>query len=158
MGFWGSILGGKNETLDQSIPKLGQTADWATGLGKADVMQGSNFLSSILSGDSSKQMQVLGGTVGAAKTSVNQDTKTASEMGTRSGGTAASNAAMTDKFHGWMTSLFGDLTGHAADTLTSVGGNLVGTGLEATGQQIGASEQQMKNWQHSLAGKQLGNF
>jgi hypothetical protein len=158
MGFWGSILGGKNETLDQSIPKLGQTADWATGLGKADVMQGSNFLSSILSGDSSKQMQVLAPEVGAAKTSLNQDTKKSSLFGSRSGGTAASNAAETDQFHGWMTNLFGGLTGHAADTLTSVGGNLVGTGLEATGQQIGASEQQMKNWQHSLAGKQFGNF
>jgi hypothetical protein len=158
MGFFSSILGGKNETLNEAIPKLGQTADWATGEGKADVTAGTNFYKSILSGDSSKQMQAVGGTVGAAKTSVNQDTKTATEMGTRSGGTAASNAATTDKFHSWMTNLFGDLTGKAAESLTSTGGSLIGTGLEATGQQIGASQQRMNNWEHSLAGKQFGNF
>ena len=156
-GFFGSVLGGANSTLDTAIPKLGQTADWATGQGRGDVATGTDFWKSILSGDSSKQMQALGGTVGAAKTSVNQDIKTATEMGTRSGGTAASHVATTAKFHGWMTSLLGDLTGQAASSLTSTGGSLIGTGLEATGQQIGASEQQMKNWGHSLAGKSLGS-
>lgn len=152
MGFMSSIWGGQNKTLDQDINKLGNIGDWATGEGKSDVNSGTNFWKSILSGDSSKQMQELGGTIGSAKTSLNQDTKTATEMGSRSGGTAASNAAKTDQFHGWMTNLLGSLTGNAANSLTSTGQGLMGTGLSAYGQQIGASQQQMANWAKSIGG------
>jgi hypothetical protein len=136
-----SIWGGQNKTLDQDINKLGNIGDWATGEGKSDVNSGTNFWKSILSGDSSKQMQELGGTIGSAKTSLNQDTKT-----------ATSNAAKTDQFHGWMTNLLGSLTGNAANSLTSTGQSLMGTGLSAYGQQIGASQQQMANWAKSIGG------
>jgi hypothetical protein len=157
-GFFSSVLGGSNSTLNSAIPQLGQTSDWATGQGKADVGAGTDWFKALLSGDSTKQMQALAPEVSAMKTSNAQTQKTNAEMGTRSGGTAASNAASSDKFHSDLTNLIGSLTNNAASSLTSTGGSLLGTGLEATGQQIGASEQQMKNWEHSLAGKQFGNF
>jgi hypothetical protein len=157
MGFFTSVLGGQNRTLSQDISKLGQIGDWSIGQGQGDVATGTEFWKSILSGDSSKQMQAVAPEVSAAKTSANQDIKTRAETGTRSGGNAASNAATTDKYHEWMTNLIGGLQSNAASSLTSTGGSLIGTGLEATGQQIGASEQQMKNWGHSLAGMSLGS-
>ena len=97
-------------------------------------------------------MQVLAPEINAAKTSAYQDTKTTSELGNRSGGTAASNAATTDKLHGYFANLFGDLTGKAAGALMSAGGSLMGTGLSAYGQQISASQQQMRNWSQSILG------
>ena len=152
MGFFSSIWGGSNETLNQDIPKLGQVGDWSTGQGEGDIASGTNFYKSLLSGDSSDQMKVLSPEINAAKTSANQDNKTATEFGTRSGGTAASTAATNDKVRSSITDLIGKLTGSAASNLTSTGGSLMGTGLSAYGQQIGASQQQMANWSKSIAG------
>ncbi len=110
-------------------------------------------MKSILSGDSSKQMQVLGPEINAAKTSTAQDQKTTSMFAPRSGGTAASNAASSDKVHGFIADLIGKLSGSAADSLTSAGSNLVNTGLGAYGQQEQASQEQMQNWSDSIFGK-----
>ena len=152
MGFFSSIWGGSNKTLNQDIPKLGQVGDWSTGQGEGDIAAGTNFYKSLLSGDSSAQMKVLSPEINAAKTSANQDNKTATEFGTRSGGTAASTAATNDKVRSSITDLLGKLTGSAASNLTSTGGSLMGTGLSAYGQQIGASQQQMRNWSSSILG------
>jgi hypothetical protein len=152
LGFFSSIWGGSNKTLNQDIPKLGQVGDWSTGQGEGDIAVGTNFYKSLLSGDSSDQMKVLSPEINAAKTSANQDNKTATEFGTRSGGTAASTATTNDKVRSSITDLLGKLTGSAASNLTSTGGSLMGTGLSAYGQQIGASQQQMANWSKSIAG------
>jgi hypothetical protein len=152
LGFFSSLFGGQNETLDQQIPKLGAVGDWATGQGESDINAGSSFWKSILSGNTADQMKVLGPAVNSAKTSASQDMKTNSMFGGRSGGTAASNAATQDKVHGYIANLIGSLTGGAASSLASTGGGLLSTGLKSYGQQEQASQEQMTNWQNSILG------
>jgi hypothetical protein len=153
MSFWGSIFGGSNPTLDKNIAQAGQTSGWATGQGESDVSAGTGFMKSILSGDSSKQMQALSPEISAARTTASQDNKKNAEFGTRSGGTAASSAATDDKTHSEITNLLGSLTGSAASGLTSEGSNLMNQGMEAAGQQVQFSQQQMQNWGHSILGQ-----
>lgn len=106
----------------------------------------------MLSGDATKTSQVLAPQISAAKTSLQQDQKTAAQNGTRSGGTAASNNAAKDKIHSDITNLTGSLTGGAASTLLSSGSSLLGTALSANGQQAQLSQDQMANWQKSILG------
>jgi hypothetical protein len=153
MGFWGSLFGGQNENLNTDIGATGQLAGWASGTGQNYTNQAGNFFSSILSGDPSKQMQVLAPEINALKTSTSQDQKTATMFAPRSGGTAASNAAASDKAHGYIADLIGKLTGSAAGSLSSMGSNLVNTGLSAYGQNAELSQQQMQNWSDSILGK-----
>jgi hypothetical protein len=139
--------------LDSLIPKYGAVGDYGTTQGESDINAGSGFWKSILSGDSSKTSQALAPAIDSAKKSASSDMKTTAMFGGRSGGTAASNAAKSDTVHGYITDLIGNLTGKAADSLTSTGGNLLTTGLGAYGQQEAASQEQMQNWSDSILGK-----
>lgn len=107
-------------------------------------------MKSILSGDPSKITQALAPQISAEKKSVQQDQKSNAEMGTRSGGTAASTAASADKVHSDITSLVGQLTGNAASGLTSAGEGLLGTGTSATQATFGDAktmqEQKAAQW------------
>ena len=153
ISFFSSLFGGSDPTLNADIAKTGQIADWSTGLGEKNLTASSNFFNSILSGDATKQSQVLAPEINAAKTSANQDIKTTSEMGTRSGGTAASNAATKDKIHGYIANLLGSLTGSAATILGSMGESSLNTGLSATMDQAKLAQQRMDNWSNSILGK-----
>jgi hypothetical protein len=152
MSFFGSLFGGSNPTLNANIQKTGAIGDWSTGLGEKNLTAASSFWDALLSGDSSKQMAALAPEVSAAKTSAAQENKTASQFGTRSGGTAASTAATKDKVHAWLTNLIGNLTGSAAGELGSTGGSLLSTGLGAYGSQTAMSQQRMRNWANSILG------
>jgi hypothetical protein len=158
MGWWGSLFSGSNSTLSADLPKLGAVGDWSTGQGQGDVTAGTDFYKSILNDDTGKQMSVLAPAINAAKTSANQDIKTNSTFNTRSGGTAASNAATTDKLHGYFADLIGNLKGSAADKLTAAGSDLTKTGVSAYGNQIEASQLQMENWSKSLGGLATTSF
>ncbi len=152
-GFWSSLFGGANSTLSGDINKTGQAADFATGMGEKNLTTSSNFFNSILSGDSSKQSQALAPEIGAAKTSANQETKKNAQFGSRSGGTAASSAASTDKVHSDITGMIGDLTGKAASNLQSSGSSELSTGLQGLNQQASLSQDQLENWSNSIFGK-----
>ena len=151
--FFSSLFGGQNKSLSTDMGTTNQVAGFSTGMGEKNLTAGSNFENAILSGDSSKQSQALAPEISAAKTSNSQTQKTNTEMGTRSGGTAATNAASSDKLHSDITNLIGSLTGGAASSLMSSGGSLLGTGLQATQQNEQYSQQQMANWSASILGK-----
>ncbi len=153
MSFFGSLFGGQSKVLDSNINKFGSMGDFASSMGEKDLTASSNFNNAILSGDSSKQASVLAPEIGAAKTSAQQEAKTRSQFGTRSGGTAASNVASGDKVHSDITSMIANLTGTAASTLGAQGSNLLQQGMDAFGKQIDASQQQMENWNNSILGK-----
>lgn len=153
MSFWGSLFGGQNSTLTSDMNKTGQLAGYASSVGQQNTTAGSNFFQGLLSSDATKTSQVLAPQISAAKTSLQQDQKTAAQNGTRSGGTAASNNAAKDKIHSDITNLTGSLTGGAASTLLSSGSSLLGTSLGALNQQASMSQQQMQNWQNSILGK-----
>lgn len=156
MSFWSSIFGGASPTLTSDINKTGQISGFASGLGQQNATAGSNFFSSILSGDATKTSQALAPQISAAKKSLQQDQKTNAMNGTRSGGTAASNNAAQDKIHSDITNLTGSLTGGAASSLLSSGSSLLGTALSGYGQQSQMSQEQMQNWQNSIFGKAIG--
>jgi hypothetical protein len=153
ISFFSSLFGGANSNLNTDIGATGQLAGNLTGQGQSYTNQAGNFWSGILSGDPSKQMQLLGPAINAAKTSANQDMKTASMFAPRSGGTAAANAATADKTHGYISDLIGNLTGSAAGNLGSLGTNLTSMGLGAYSQNAEFSQQRMANWNNSILGK-----
>ena len=155
MSFWGSLFGGANPTLNNTIGQTGQISNFASGLGQSNTSAGSGFFNSLLSGDSSKIAQTLAPEISAAKVSNQPTQKANSIFGNRSGGTAASNAASSDKLHSDITNLTGSLTGGAASTLLSSGQSLLGTALGGYNQQANMSELQQQNWANSIFGQGL---
>jgi hypothetical protein len=118
--------------------QLTQASGFATNLGEGDLSASSAFMRGILSGDSTKISQVLSPQINAVKTSANQDTKTNTEMGSRSGGTAASNNAAIDKAHSDIANMVATLTGGAASSLAGTGSGLLSAGM--SGSQVGFQE------------------
>lgn len=153
IGFWESIFGGQNTNLNQDISASNQIGGFATNTGEGNITAGSNFMKAILSGDSSKQSQALAPEISAAKTSAANSNKTAAMFGNRSGGTAASTAATTDKLHSTITNLIGSLTGSSASNLLSSGSTLLGQGQSAYGQEANLSQIRVQNWANSILGK-----
>jgi len=154
-GFFSALFGGQNKNLNTDIGATGQIAGFATGLGESNVTAGSDFMKSILSGDSSKISQALAPTISAAKTSAQQQNKTNSIFGTRSGGTAAEAASTDDRTHATITDLIGNLTGSSASNLLSSGSSLLSQGESAYGDNAKLSQQQMENWSNSILGKSI---
>lgn len=152
-GFLASLFGGQSKTLDSLIPKYGAVGDYGTSQGESDINAGTGFFKSILSGNTADQTKALAPEINSAKKSASQDMKTTAMFNPRSGGVAAKNASTGDDIHGYIANLIGSLTGKAADSLTSAGGNLLNTGLSAYGQQEQASQEQMQNWSDSILGK-----
>ena len=153
MSWFSSLFTGQNTNLNNDIGATGQIASNQSGQGQKNQNTASTFWNSIVGGDATKQMQTLSPEISAAKTSVAQDTKTNSQFGTRSGGTAASNASAQDKVHGYITNLIGSLTGQSASDLASLGTSQVGTGLSAYNQNAQLSEEQTQDWANSIFGK-----
>ena len=123
-----------------------------SGQGQKYTNQAGDFFSSLVSGDAGKISQAWAPQISAAKTANQQSQKSNTEMGTRSGGTAATNAASSDKLHSDITNMVGSLTGGAAGSLASLGTNLTSQGLSAYGQNADLSAQRLKNWSDSILG------
>lgn len=153
MGFFSSLFGGQNSSLDQLIPTYGKIGGQQTGQGQGYENQAGTFWSSLLSGDSSKISQALAPEISSAKTRASQDQKTSAMTGGRSGGTAAANASETDKLHSDITKLIGSLTNSSASSLANLGSTMVSTGLSSYQMQEQASQQQMENWKSSILGQ-----
>jgi hypothetical protein len=152
MGFFSSIWGGSNPTLNQNIQKTGQLADWSSGQGESDTLASSDFMKAILSGDSSKISAVLGPQISNIRNSAQTQNKTTEEKGTRSGGTAALTAAENDKAHSDIASLIANLTGKSASSLGTMGENLFSQAGPLLKEQTDMSEKRQQNWANSIGG------
>ena len=152
MSFWGSLFGGSNPTLNQDIGQFGQIGGFATGLGESNLSQASNFWSSILSGDQSKIAKTLGPEIGAIQQQGQQQRNTAAQFGNRGGGTNAAMQTSSDQSRAQINQMISQLFGGAASNLGSLGAGLLGQGQSAYGQQVAASQQQMRNWSQSIFG------
>jgi len=119
----------KAETNAQSA--LQGTANYATSTGENATNQSTNFWSSILSGDMSKIMQVLGPQITAIKNQGQQIKQTASQFGNRSGGTNATLQNVDDNTRTAVNNLISSLTGAAATNLGNEGLSLLNTGAGA---------------------------
>jgi hypothetical protein len=153
LGFLSSLFGGSSSNLNHLIDQYGQIGQSQTGQGQKYENKAGDFWSNILSGNSSKTMQALSPEISAAKTRSAQDRKTATMFGGRSGGTAASNAASTDKLHSDITNLVGSLTGSSASNLANLGSTLTSTGLSSLNMQEAADARRMQNWSDSILGR-----
>lgn len=150
--FFSSLFGGANSDLNTDIGATGQLAGNLSGQGQKYTNQAGDFFSSLVSGDAGKISQTLAPNISAAKTRNSSTQKSNAEMGTRSGGTAATNAASSDKLHSDITNMVGSLTGGAAGSLASLGSNLTSQGLGAYSQNEEFSQQRMENWSNSILG------
>jgi hypothetical protein len=152
-GFLSSLFGGQNTTLNKDMAQEGNLAGFSTGIGEKDTGAASKFYTDILSDNAATMSSALAPEIGAAKTQAQQDAKTASEFGTRSGGTAASNAAGTDKLHAYITNLIGNLKQGAASGAANLGTSNLGMASNNLQSQEQMSQQQMENWKNSILGQ-----
>ena len=123
---------GPSKQQNEQFGKLTDANNFATNLGENNLTQSSDFMSDILSGDSTKISAALAPQIGTAKTAAQQQNKTTAEFGTRSGGNAASTAMTNDKIHSDITSIIGQLTGSSASGLMSAGSSLFSAGQSGT--------------------------
>lgn len=154
-GFLSSIFGGSNPTLNTAIPQFGNISQYGVNKGEGDINQASSFWSGILSGDPAKIGQVLGPQIQAIQGQGQQQKQTNAQFGNRSGGTNATNQAITDTTKSNVNNMVSSLTGSAASNLGSLGTNLLSQGTSALGDQVSASQMQMQNWQNSIFGSGL---
>jgi hypothetical protein len=153
MGFFSSLFGGSNPTLSKDIGQFGQIGGFATGLGESNLSQASNFYSSLLSGDPSKQAQALAPEISGIQQGAQQARSTAAQFGNRGGGTNAQAQMAGDQSRAQINQMISGLLGTSAGALGSMGGGLLAQGQSAYGQQAEASQQQMQNWANSILGK-----
>ena len=153
MDFLNSLFGGQNTQLDKGIGQFNNYADFANQQGEGDTSAASKYFQGILGGDSSTVAKTLAPQIGDAKSSAQQQNKTLSQFGTRSGGTAATTAANNDKVHSDITNLIGNLTGGAASGAASLGTAQQGLAQQATGEADQTAQLRMQNWLNSILGK-----
>ena len=152
MGFFGSLFGGSNPTLNSGINNVGNIAGFASGQGQGDLTSASKFWQSILSGDPSKISQSLAPEISANQKQGQEAKNQLAQFGTRSGGTASAGAGIDAAGRGNMINLIGGLQSGAASNLGSMGSSLLNTGLQGYGEQADMSQQRMQNWINSILG------
>lgn len=157
MGWLGSLFTGSNSTLDHGLDTMGNNASFLTNTGTSDVAASSNFMKTLLSGDSAKQNQLLAPEISAIGQRSQQQKQQLGEFGNRTGGLTASMNKSTDDVHSQINDLVAGLVGGAARSLGSAGAGLIGEGMGAMQAQVGMSQQRMKNGADSLFGSFVGD-
>jgi len=128
--FFGLGQGPTSEAKKQ-FRDLSGVAEFATSQGEGDILSADNFWKSILSGDPNKIARVLGPQTSAINKQAQEEKKTLSEFGTRSGGTAAKAAGINDSVRTNYEQMLSSLTGEAAGALGASGSSLLSAGISA---------------------------
>lgn len=131
-GFFGIGQGPSREQKQQYGIMTG-VENFGISAGEKATGKSLDFWSAILSGDPMAISKVMGPTFSAINQQGQQQKKTASEFGTRSGGTAALMNAVDDRTLSSIRGLLANLTGTAAGQLGSMGESLIGAGTTAGG-------------------------
>lgn len=152
MSFAGALFGGQNPTLTSTMNNTGQIAGFSSGIGQNSTTKGTNFFSSLLSGDPTKIGQTLAPAISAGQQGVQQQKNQISQFGSRSGGNTAKVASLDAANRGNITNMVGGAQSGAASSLLSSGSGLLGTALSGFNQQADMSQQQMENWSNSILG------
>lgn len=137
-GFFGIGQGPSGRELTQ-YGDISNIADWSTAAGEKALSQALNFDEAIVSGDPSKIARVLGPETSAINKQGQQELKTMSEFGTRSGGTGAAAQTVGDTTRSRYDSMVSNLLTGAVSNLSSTGSGLVNTGLSGHGMAFDAS-------------------
>ena len=128
--FFGIGEGPSNQEKTQ-YGKVANIGDFGTSQGEKDILQSDAFWSTLLSGDPSKTAQVLGPQISAINKQGQEELKTMSEFGNRSGGTGAAAQRVGDTTRSRYDTLQSGLLTSAAGELGSGGRSLLSTGLGA---------------------------
>ena len=129
-GFFG-IGQGPSSDEKSEFSSLAGLGNFTGGEGEGDILASDNFWKSILSGDPGQISKVLGPEFSAINKRGQEQKKTSSEFGTRSGGTNAFMQTADDTTRSSVDALTSDLTSKAATTLGATGANLLGTSVGA---------------------------
>lgn len=153
MGFFSSLFGGSNPTLNANIPAFQQEAGFATGVGNSDVTAASKWYNDILSGDPTKMAEAVAPETSAIQGEAQQAKNQTAQFAPRSGGTAAAMAGMDANTRAQIIKLLGGLQSGAAGSLGSLGTTEQGVALSNRQAADQASQEQMENWQNSILGR-----
>jgi len=156
MGFFGSIFGGSNPTLNQGINKSGQIAGFGQTQGEGLLTSAGNFFQGLLGGNPAQTAKLLAPQIKAAQDQSQQAKQTMAQFGNRSGGTNARAQTIDDQTRAGITNMISQLTSSAAGAAANMGQGLLDTGIQALNQQVQFSQQQMQNWNNSIFGKGIG--
>jgi hypothetical protein len=153
MGFFSSLFGGSNPTLNQNIPAFQSQAGFSAGVGNKDVTAASKWYNDILSGDPTKMAEAIAPETSAVQGETQQAKNQTAQFSPRSGGTAATIAGLDANTRAQIIKLLGGLQSHAASGDASLGTTEQGIGLESRKAADDASQQQMQNWANSILGR-----
>jgi hypothetical protein len=156
MGFFSSIFGGSNPTLNSGIGQAGQAAGYGISSGQGLTSSAGNFYQGLLGGNPAQTAKLLAPQIQANQQQAQQKKQQNAQFGNRSGGTNASNQTTDDTARANTSNMIASLTGQAASGAASLGSNLLDTGLNALNMQVGFSQLQMQNWQNSILGQGIG--
>jgi hypothetical protein len=157
-GFFSSIFGGQNKTLNANIPQFGQDAGVAGKLGTGDATSASKFYEDVLSGDPTKSAEAIAPETAAANEQAQQAKNQAAQFGPRSGGTTALMAGLDANTRAQLIKLLGGLKTTAASGAASLGTAEQGLSLEDKQAQDAAAQQRLQNFINSIVGKSAADF
>src|SRR5277367_3568143 len=157
MGFWGSMFGGSNPTLNSGINQAGQVAGYGTSMGEGLTTSAGNFFQGLLSGNPAQTAKLLAPQIKAQQDQAQQQKQTMAQFGDRSGGTTAKAQTIDDTTRASIGKMISDLTGQAATQTASMGQSLLNTGMNALNQQVQFSQDQMNNWSNSIFGQGMAS-
>lgn len=158
MSFAGGLFGGSNPTLNSDIDQMGGLASFLNTTGTSDVATSSNYMKTLLSGNSSDVSKLLAPQIGAIQARSSQQKQQLGEFGGRSGGTVASMIKSDDDVHAQINDMVSNLTGSAVTSLGSTGSGLLSQGAAAINSQAALSQEQMKNQQGGIFGSAISQF
>lgn len=155
MSFLGGMFGGSNPTLNSDIDQMGGLASFLNTTGTSDIATSSNFMKTLLSGNSTDVSKLLAPQIASIQNRSKQQKQQLGEFGGRSGGTVASMIKSDDDVHAQVNDMVSNLTGSAVSGLSSLGTNLTSQGAADLNSQANLSQIRMQNWQNSILGKGL---
>jgi hypothetical protein len=155
MGFFSSLFGGSNSTLNQNIPAFEQQAGFATGVGQGDVTAASKWYNDILSGDPTKMAEAVAPETSAIQGEAQQAKNQTAQFAPRSGGTASAMAGLDANTRSQIIKLLGGLQSGSAGALGKLGTTEQGIGLQSREEADQAAEQQQQNWANSIFGRSI---
>jgi hypothetical protein len=156
MGFFSSLFGGQNKTLDQNIPAFQQAAGFDTGEGTKDVTAASKWYNDILSGDPTKMAEAVAPETSAIQGEAQQKKDELAQFSPRSGGTTAAVAGMDANTRAQIIKLLGGLQSTAASGDASLGTTEQNLALNNRAQADQAAIEKQKLQQDSILGQTLG--
>lgn len=158
MGFFGSLFGGSNPTLSSTINQTGGLASFLNDTGTKDTATASNFMNTLVSGNSSDVSKLLAPQIEGIQKRNQQTKQQLAEFGGRSGGTTGAMLASDDDVHAQINDLIAKLTGSAVSGLSSTGATLLNEGTNALNSEAGMSQEQLKDQQGGIFGNAISQI